>query len=482
MANFDIMQIALAVVGANSSVATLVVLGATATYMGIWDKQGISDLGKLVFHMSMPALVFSKVLVEISLEALQELWVLPLMCALHIFSAYAITSLLNRTLGITGSDAKAALAMTMFGNCGSLAIAVLQALCLSEPLMSRMGGAEKCTSKGVSYCAIYVIAWNIFIWGVGDAMLFPDEETEGNEKDYLVVVSPASTAREPLRPVSRVTSVESLQGQEPFSRSRSEGFSLDGQRTRLARLADDEDGCSSTTTHSRARRRLQTCHLQASNRTIEVELVVSKEQQEQLCSRIVGCSAYNFHTAHADAESRAKAWKDKLAGAKAFCSKLVKSPPIQAATLAFILGLYPPVKALFVGKDAPLNFVVIAMNQLGNAQVDLNTFAFSARAKFLCLFGRLLIMPVVGFFWSWLLVRQGWFPGDPEAADYGRGMLAFIVLIEACVPTAQSIVTMFIVHGDIIMGGALAELILGQYAISIVLFSAAAAYFEYLTL
>jgi hypothetical protein len=201
----------------------------------------------------------------------------------------------------------------------------------------------------------------------------------------------------------------------------------------------------------------------------------------------------------------------------AFVKKLAKSPPIQAASLALALGLYAPLKAYFVGPDAPFGFILVASNQMGNAQVpasmvmlsgsgtlrylqklkdeaykqlkrqlgeeaEIITFDFSLTAKFFFLFGRLLIMPFVGYFWWWLMVSHEVWPGDPESKHYGKGMLAFICLIEACVPTAQSIVTMFIVHGDVVQGGAIAELILVQMALSVVFFSAAAAYFEVLTL
>jgi hypothetical protein len=62
---FDVLTIALAVVGANASVAMLVIFGITPIWYGIWDKAGISDLGKLVFNVSMPALVFPKMLYQI---------------------------------------------------------------------------------------------------------------------------------------------------------------------------------------------------------------------------------------------------------------------------------------------------------------------------------------------------------------------------------------------------------------------------------
>merc|ERR1712007_147855 len=116
-------------------------------------------------------------------------------------------------------------------------------------------------------------------------------------------------------------------------------------------------------------------------------------------------------------------------------------------------------------------------------KLEAEGFHFSLRAQFLILFGRLLIMPFVGYFFWKFFVDMEWFPAPATPGfRYGGGMLGFICLIEACVPSAQTIVTMFIVHGDIDQGGAIAVLILMQYALSIVFFSAAAAYFEFLTL
>eukprot|EP00928_Gymnodinium_smaydae_P030974 TRINITY_DN2288_c1_g2_i1.p1 TRINITY_DN2288_c1_g2~~TRINITY_DN2288_c1_g2_i1.p1 ORF type:complete len:529 (+),score=104.45 TRINITY_DN2288_c1_g2_i1:62-1588(+) len=501
-------EIAVAVLKANGSVATLVVAGIAATYAGIWDKQGISDLGKLVFHMSMPALVFGKVLDEISIPTLKQLWVLPVFCFFHILSAYILMKVINCVLRIKGADAKATLGCTMFGNCGSLAIAVVAAMCQSDPLKTEMGGYATCSAKGVSYCAIYVIAWNILLWGLGDALLFPDNDEEDTKDSHAIEAAPQSTGG-----ASKITAPAS----EPMLRRNSMSVEVpNGEGKRLARAT------IAVETHGKGTKRVTVAP--SSRATIKL----SPEALKECVSRMpVSGGIYQMKVVEQGDESAStSSLRDRMKSGFqkkvskpfiALCKKLVKSPPIQAATLAICLGLCAPVKALFVGSDAPLSFILTAANQMGNAQVpasmvmlsgsgtlrylkkiqekaakelkeqlgetvQVETFSFGKLSTFLILFGRLLIMPFVGYFWWRLFVNLGWWPGDQDDANYGKGMLAFICLIEACVPTAQSIVTMFIVRGDVAQGGAIAELILIQMALSIVFFSGAAAYFEVVTL
>ena len=58
---------------ANGEVLILVLLGAFAVVKGVFDQEGISDLGRLVYHLSMPALIFSNIVSLVSVEALEDL-------------------------------------------------------------------------------------------------------------------------------------------------------------------------------------------------------------------------------------------------------------------------------------------------------------------------------------------------------------------------------------------------------------------------
>mmetsp|Transcript_42030 Transcript_42030/g.91793 ORF Transcript_42030/g.91793 Transcript_42030/m.91793 type:complete len:550 (-) Transcript_42030:66-1715(-) len=544
---FDISAIALAVVGANASVAVLVLLGIVATYFGIWDKQGISDLGKMVFHMSMPALVFSKVLFQISVEHLKTLWILPVFCVLHVMSAYVVMQCVNKLVRLNVTESKATSACIMFGNCGSLAIAVMQSLCMSEPLKSKMGGQDACTAVGVSDCAFYVIAWNILIWGVGDMLLFPEEKEDEEEKeDQLPAPAPAAVDSAPSQPLLRVSTTSvSLPAPAPQSRlvraqsmvitkttEEPEGLAL------VTRISAHEDveavgsrpNIRRKTTFGGGNIRRNSCRLvtQGGSKPQAFEVKLSRTAVAEIVSRMPitgGMYTDKLTQQKSDAAGSQSTYltaKDKiqksLSGLGKTLQQFSKSPPIRAAGAAIVLGIFPPVKALFVGPDAPLSFVMNGINQMGAAQVpvsmvmlsgsgtlrylekikaqakeqltqelgeevELEQFHFSKVAVFLILFGRLLIMPFVGYFWWRFFVVVGAWPVQASLGfEYGDGMLGFICLIESCVPTAQTIVTMFIVHGDLLQGGAIAELILLQYGIAVVLFSIVVSCFEILTL
>jgi len=230
--------------------------------------------------------------------------------------------------------------------------------------------------------------------------------------------------------------------------------------------------------------------------------------------------------------------------------RISTNPTIRAAALAFFLGLIPPLKRLFVAPKIPGTFgpplgsVAAAVEILGSAQVSsrdtfipiglpedmvvfLNrarvtvgflaqvpismlmlsgsgtirylqnknkeegaeaSFNFSSRATFCIIFGRVLLMPVIGekgqllllsraynrmlihitmFLVPWLLgiiwwkmLIAGGMKNPPE--------MDLILLLEAAVPTAQNIVMLVLVHSHTPEHGqALAYVILWQYALAI---------------
>eukprot|EP00894_Picocystis_sp_ML_P002353 jgi/Pico_ML_1/52870/g3511.t1 len=51
---------------ANAVVVILVLLGVAATLKGVFDSRGISDLGRLVYHVSLPSLLFYNIMYEVT--------------------------------------------------------------------------------------------------------------------------------------------------------------------------------------------------------------------------------------------------------------------------------------------------------------------------------------------------------------------------------------------------------------------------------
>ncbi|KAJ1639650.1 hypothetical protein T492DRAFT_856246 [Pavlovales sp. CCMP2436] len=152
----ELLMIVLASLEANCKILVMVVLGVAATFKGIFDSKGISDMGRLVYHITLPALLFSKIL-----KRVHVVYWLPVFCVLHTVTAFLISKMLCFALGISPFEMRVVLGSLMFGNVGALAIAVVSTLCTSEPLLSEVG--PTCEARAVSYIAWYLIAQNVIM-------------------------------------------------------------------------------------------------------------------------------------------------------------------------------------------------------------------------------------------------------------------------------------------------------------------------------
>jgi len=86
-------------------------------------------------------------------------------------------------------------------------------------------------------------------------------------------------------------------------------------------------------------------------------------------------------------------------------------------------------------------------------------FQFSTGARTVLLFGRALVMGPLGLAWYQLCVKLELL--QPS------GLMPFVLFLEAVVPSAQNVVMLLLVHGDVSQGQAMAVSILEQYAVSI---------------
>ena len=76
-------------------IVSLVLLGIIATMKGVFDEGGISDLGRLIYFISLPCLIFTNIITEVDIDKLSELWRLPVFAVLHITSGYFIGKSFN---------------------------------------------------------------------------------------------------------------------------------------------------------------------------------------------------------------------------------------------------------------------------------------------------------------------------------------------------------------------------------------------------
>jgi predicted permease len=556
-----LLKIVVVSLEANSKILVMVVLGVWATFNGVFDSKGISDMGRLVYRITLPALLFSKILKEFSLERVHVVYWLPVFCMLHVVAAYCISRLLCWALRISPFEMRVVLGALMFGNVGALAIAVVSTLCASEPLRSQIGPA--CESRAVSYIAWYLISQNVVMFSWGEALLFaqPVEEsameavvTDEDESACGLIALPADTAPVGASPSAPLLSMDGARGALPRTDADGAGVRRSRYQTSSVRLARD-DGVqirrSESFAYNQARRLSRTgacvadgfggseleskgaisstlsyAEIQQAASRVSLEVMAFHPMNHQSTSLLAsaatpttalrgggGGGAY-------DAKEQPLLQREanqfavvvqrgaclhvalRIAAMRAYsvAAGVLRNPPIQAALVAVCLAAVPPVKALLVGDEAPLRFMAAAVESLGAAQVpismlmlsgsgtinymktlkgkleaqgaELLPFAFSFRTECAIIVGRLVLLPVAGYGLYWLLADGlGVLPKDDP-------LLLLIILIESAVPSAQNLIMMLLVHGDVVEGEAMAAVLLRQYAVSMVTFTIAAALFQ----
>jgi len=172
--------------------------------------------------------------------------------------------------------------------------------------------------------------------------------------------------------------------------------------------------------------------------------------------------------------------------------RVFSSPPLVAAFLGLVVGLSPPLQAYLLGPKAPLRALTGALTLCGKMQVPASMimlsgagsisaekgdkrdkFVFSGGARATVLFARATCLGLCGFLWYHVCLKIG-------LCDE-RGLVPFLILLESTVPSAQNVVMLMLVHGDVRQGMAIAVMILEQYVVCIPFLTLHLVYFMILT-
>eukprot|EP00418_Pyrodinium_bahamense_P086012 CAMPEP_0179072798 /NCGR_PEP_ID=MMETSP0796-20121207/32241_1 /TAXON_ID=73915 /ORGANISM="Pyrodinium bahamense, Strain pbaha01" /LENGTH=589 /DNA_ID=CAMNT_0020769971 /DNA_START=6 /DNA_END=1775 /DNA_ORIENTATION=+ len=572
-----------ATITANVSVTVLVLLGVAATFQGVFDQKGISDLGKLVYRISLPSLLLVNIVNEVTAERLRTLWLLPAFCSIHVTLAYAFAKAASCLLRLDDVEERASVATIMFGNVGALAIAVLHGLCGEEPFRGRFGGAEHCRSKAVSFIAFYLITQNIWMFSWGERILFarqkeasrvPSETpgsvlrsadtpaaTMGGEPTSLddpLLADSKGTGRRGSHAKPQLVSFQSapmlITVPSLTSMSCNEEPSVSGSRSAPSDPGSPVDPPSPLGREVHAKLTTEALQEVASRLALEVKpwaamhhggeaairaAMEVEEDDSELARSGTLMRSGSFAAWLGDRgvparlravlqRARQRVWitvrhwsvRRTYLGTRRRCINLwravrsmLQNPPLQAACLALIVGLWPALKGTFVGEEAPMRSVLTAVHTLGQSQVPVSmlmlsgsgtlryldkqrerlkqltaieegldeevtaepaAFSFTRRAVLLMVWGRIIAIPCIGYVcWS-ICQRAAWLPDDP--------LIGFVLLIESAVPSAQNVVMLLLVHGELAQGAAMAEVILWQYAAAIPTFTVVASLFAFASL
>lgn len=154
------------------------------------------------------------------------------------------------------------------------------------------------------------------------------------------------------------------------------------------------------------------------------------------------------------------------------------SPPIVAAFAGIVIGLVPPLRALFVAEAAPLGILIETADLLGQAVIPCALLLLGAnlaeaprrpviplRVLTGVVWGRLILMPLFGGVYAVTLFKLGLTPDDP--------MFLLVLMLESAVPPATNLIVMCQLHGKGVM--AMSRILVVTYLVAVVTLTLAVA-------
>ena len=139
----------------------------------VLNSDSIRTISKVVFFVTLPALLITKVAKSIDLSTLDELWIFPVSAFILIISGFALGKMANALLGIKGDVKGLVIAASGLGNSGFLPIPLIIAICaifpvfLKDPLSS---------AKGITFISAYIVVFSPMLWIYGYNLLAGGEK------------------------------------------------------------------------------------------------------------------------------------------------------------------------------------------------------------------------------------------------------------------------------------------------------------------
>ncbi|MBN2450052.1 MAG: AEC family transporter [Lentisphaeria bacterium] len=159
----------------------------------------------------------------------------------------------------------------------------------------------------------------------------------------------------------------------------------------------------------------------------------------------------------------------------------VLSPPILSALAGIVIGVVPFLNRLLVSPDAPLRILLDTAALIGDGVIPCSLLVLGAnlaervpanvgiptRVYAGVIWGRLILMPVIGCLYTLTLLRFGLLPEDP--------MFLLVLLLESAVPSATNLIVMCQVHsrGE----AAMSRLLVVTYVAAVVTLTASVSLF-----
>lgn len=162
------------------SVLTVLMVASAGVFLVRWkvlNGDSLRTISKVVFSITLPALLFTKVARKIDLQSMNELWIFPVSAAVFILAGCFLGRIAANLLGIKGDIKGLVMAASGLGNSGYLPIPLISAICFIFPIFS--GKAEENAALGVTFISAYIMVFSPMLWIYGYNLL------AGGEKHHL---------------------------------------------------------------------------------------------------------------------------------------------------------------------------------------------------------------------------------------------------------------------------------------------------------
>lgn len=163
---------------AVKSVLTILIAASAGTFLvkfKVLNNESLRVISKVVFLVTLPALLITKVATAIDISTLKELWIFPLSAVVVIYTGFALGKIANKIFGIKGDLKGLVVAASGLGNSAFLPIPLIVAVCAIFPAFQD----PESSARGITFISAYVMIFSPLLWINGYNLM------AGQEKHHL---------------------------------------------------------------------------------------------------------------------------------------------------------------------------------------------------------------------------------------------------------------------------------------------------------
>jgi len=161
------------------SVMTVLLAASAGTFLvrlKVLNNDSLRIISQVVFFVTLPALLITKVAQSIDLNTLHELWIFPVSAIVLPFTGFSLGKIANKIFGIKGDVKGLVIAASGLGNSGFLPIPLIVAICAIFPVFLKDPGSS---ARGITFISAYIMIFSPLLWIHGYNLL------AGREKHHF---------------------------------------------------------------------------------------------------------------------------------------------------------------------------------------------------------------------------------------------------------------------------------------------------------